>query len=143
MSETPNIAFTTENNTPSSISPTIAASPAEPQPHVLQPAPLDENKPNPIAKQKRSRSTDLSTEKTVKLLRKVIESSVHIVAHISKSDLFDAAADALNASTDFSMQVDGKMVHDCYERIQKALNNKDRSDAMVSKVGGSVTEADE
>lgn len=77
MSNRPNIAFAPGSKTPPS-SPTIGASPAEPHPHVPHPVPLDENRRNAILKRKRSRSTDLSNEETVKLLHEVMASDVHI-----------------------------------------------------------------
>lgn len=92
---------------------------------------------------KRRGRSDLSMEETVMLLREVFASKAHVAPHGSKLELFDKAADALTLNSDFTPSLDGKSVRDRYERLQRTFNKKDKKDAMLSGVGGEITEADE
>lgn len=77
------------------------------------------------------------------LLREVLACNAHTAPHGCKAEYFERAANSLNGNRDFSVHVDGKSVRDRYERMQKLYNQKDRKDALLSGVGGEVTEADE
>lgn len=103
---------------------------------------LRANAPAPRARTKRGRS-DLTTEETIMLLREVFAADAHVAPHGSKLELFYKAAHALTVNEDFHPSLDGKSVRDRYERLQRSFNKKDKKDALLSGVGGEVSEADE
>lgn len=82
-------------------------------------------------------------EETLVLLPEDFAMDAHISTHGDKAEVFEKAADSLNANSDFSVQIDGKSVRDRYERAQKSFNRRDKEEVAMSSVGGEVKEADE
>lgn len=85
----------------------------------------------------------MSATETVLLLHEVLAAYAHIAPHGAKTERFEIVADALNENCDFSIDFDAKRVYDRYERLQRMLNKHDQKEAMMSGVGGKMTEADE
>lgn len=74
------------------------------------------------------------------LLREVFAAKAHVGPHGCKLEYFEKAAYSLAVNRDFTATVDGKSVRDRYERLQRAFNMKNNRNAMMSGVGGEVTE---
>lgn len=77
------------------------------------------------------------------LLREVLAADAHVAPHGTKQERFKGVADALEANVDFKVKIDAKSARDRYERLQKTFDQDDRRNAMMSGVGGEMTETQE
>lgn len=97
----------------------------------------------PVSSTKCVHFTDLYTIKIIVLLQEILAAQAHDPPHGAKTKRFETVAITLNNNVEFSIKVYAKRVRDRYELLQRHFNRKNWKDAIMSGVGGELTNVDE